>query len=163
MKKTPTIAICPHCSAEFAKRRKDQTYCTATCRKLTFQKKDRAANPQNSQCSQAKKRTNLEHFDTALRLAEMLYSLPLDKQLGFIKEIIDQARSGETKLRSILTNPEILYAPISKEKMFYKRLPEWHMTISQAADAYCWKFWNASVVDVVKGKVKEPETGEVFD
>jgi hypothetical protein len=105
----------------------------------------------------------LEHFDTALRLAEMLYTLTLNERLGFIKGLIDLARSGVPKLKSILTNPEILYAPMSKKAMFFRRQPDWYMTIAQAADAYCWKFWGASIVDVMRGNAKEPETGEVFE
>jgi ribosomal protein S27AE len=152
---------CPQCGSTFMKRRKDQTYCKDTCRKLTYQKKDRAANPMNSQSSQAKRRTNLEFFDTALRLAERLYTTPPHQRLGFMKHLIDTARSGDKKLQDILTNQYLLRDPNKEKSLYYLRRPTCYKTIAQAADAYCRKFWGASVANVVKGIADEPEAGEV--
>jgi ribosomal protein S27AE len=138
---------CPQCGSTFMKRRKDQTYCKDTCRKLTYQKKDRAANPMNSQSSQAKRRTNLEFFDTALRLAERLYTTPPHQRLGFMKHLIDTARSGDKKLQDILTNQYLLRDPNKEKSLYYLRRPTCYKTIAQAADAYCRKFWGASVAN----------------
>ena len=42
----------------------------------------------------AKRRENTELYDRAIRLTEMLYSIPPHERVGFMKDLIDRARLG---------------------------------------------------------------------
>lgn len=154
------LAGCHHCKSSFRKRRKDQKYCSDRCRKDHHQKKVRSEVPCNSKNSHRKRRSNLELFDSAKRLAEILYNLPPFERLGFMKELVDQAREGSSKLRGILTNAVLLKPDYHNRRLFYRGQPRVYLTIAQAAEAYCRYFWSASVADVVYGRVSEPPTGE---
>ncbi|WP_416915638.1 MAG: hypothetical protein ACMUJJ_01020 [Roseicyclus sp.] len=128
------------------------------------QEKSRSSIPANASNSVTIRRDQAELFDLAMRLAEGLYSLPPVDRLGYLKDVVDVARSGESaKVRKILTFPDLLYPDRNEERLFWRRSPSVYCTISQAADRYCRKFWNAGVVDVVRGLVPEPPTGEVLD
>ena len=150
-------ALCEYCDTPFRRRRKDQRYCSDKCRKAAYQDKNRKENPVNSTLSPQKWRENYELFDRALRLAEMLYTMPVGERLGFMKGLIDDARHGNVKLKNILLNPAILKARYFDEHMFYKKRPAAYRTIGQAADSYCRRYWGASVRDVLLGKVAEPD------
>lgn len=76
--------------------------------------------------------------------------------------LIEQARSGNKKLREILANEYLLKAGRDKPHLFHRRSPAVYFTISQAADRYCRKFWGANVREVVYGISPEPPTGEVI-
>lgn len=145
---------CLHCLKPF-KYRKSKKYCCSNCRVYACRPK------QNSQCSPAKRRKNLILFDTAIRLAEVLYSLPPPKRLGYMKNLIDKAREGDTKLREILSNHILRHPnPTTDRWMFYRGSPS-YCTIAQAAHNYCKRFWHEDVSDVVYGRCPEPPTGEV--
>ena len=156
------MTICVQCSQIFQKNRRDQKYCRDACRKNAYQTKDRKENPKNSTESPDKRRRNEVLFDTAKRLAEELYGLPPCERLGYIKTVVDVARDGNAKLVRILTNKILLKPDRSKKRLFHRECPATYFTISEAADKYCRKFWDASVYDVVHRKAPEPETGEVF-
>ena len=95
-----------------------------------------------------------------MTLAEKLYTLPVDERLGFMKDIVDDARSGNTKLRQLLLNPAILRARWDEKHLFHRRCPRAYRTIGQAADAYCRRYWGASLRDVLYGKAQEPDCCE---
>ena len=77
-----------------------------------------------------------------------------------MKELIDEARGGNTKLRNLLSNYYLRH-PNKSDEWLYARGSRQYMTIAQAANAYCWKFWGTHVSDVVYDRCDEPETGEV--
>lgn len=151
----PKLRLCKHCECQFEARRKDMVYCSANCRVYA------SRSIQNSQNSPTKRRTNYELFDTAILMGDRLYSLPPFERLGYIKGLIDNARSGNTKLREILSNYKLLHPDPENERwMLPRRCPE-YSTIAQAAHLYCWKFWCADVRDVVYCRVPEPDDGVV--
>jgi hypothetical protein len=155
--------VCPICCEEFKPKRNDQKYCGARCRKQNYQQKDREKYPRNAQNNKAVKRENITQRARALDLAAMLYELPPGHRLGFMKKLIDVARSGDAKLKSIFTNPNLLNASRHEPWLFHRCCPASYLTISQAANQYCKSFLNSSVGPVVRGEVPEPPTGEVFD
>lgn len=156
-------AKCENCGQSFTRKRKDKRFCSEHCRKDKFQKKDRKINPRNSKQSNTKRRENEEIFDKSKRLSEQLYSLPPSERLGYLKDLIDLARRGETKLRSLLTNKYLLSAGVDEAWLFPRRCPRSYRTISQAANSYCIRFWNASIHKVVRKQIEEPETGEILE
>lgn len=143
---------CLYCENEFTGR-SNKKYCSANCRK------NASRGPQTSANSPTKKRENLASLDTAMRMAERLYTLPPSERLGYMKDLVDQARAGDVYLRRTFTNPMLLKG---SERWLHWRLDFTYKTIAQAADAYCRKFWGAGVQDVVYGIVEEPATGEVL-
>ena len=153
-------STCPSCKDEFPPKRRDQIYCRPACRKASFQKGDRKKNPKNSTSSLSKKRDNELFFDIALRLAEMFYTMPPRDRLGFINGLVDAARSGNTKLRHVLTNKVLLKPDLQRKRLFYRRCHLSYLTIAQIAVRFCRHFWSAGVKNVVTFKVPEPPTGE---
>ena len=148
--------FCCVCGTTIQSQRTRKKYCSANCR----QKANR--NQQNSASSTTKARTNAEFFDRAKRLAEVLYTLPPEKRLGFMQQLIGEARAGNTKLREVLTNQKLLRPnPIEEKHLFYRSDPA-YCTIAHAAQYYCKRFWKANVADVAYNRVEEPETGEVI-
>lgn len=148
--------FCCVCGTTIQSQRTTKKYCSANCR----QKANR--NQQYSASSTTKARTNAEFFDRAKRLAEVLYTLPPEKRLGFMQQLIGEARAGNTKLREFLTNQKLLRPnPIEEKHLFHCSDPA-YCTIAQAAQYYCKRFWKANVADVAYNRVEEPETGEVI-
>lgn len=98
-------------------------------------------------------------FDTAKRMAESLYSLPPFLRLGLMQEVIALARAGDPALRRILTHHLLLRPDQSSAWLFHRRAPASYLTIAQAADRYCLRFWGHGVADVVMGRAPEPATG----
>jgi uncharacterized C2H2 Zn-finger protein len=144
--------ICPRCQTVF-KSRKGKVYCSRKCSSHA------ARLPQNSKDSPSKARKNAEFFDTAKRLSERLYSLPPSERLGFMQGLIEDARGGNTQLREILSNRKLMRPnPITERWMFHRQT--WaYLTIAQAANNYCLRFWRTGVANVVYNRVPEPETG----
>lgn len=93
----------------------------------------------------------------------MLYTTPIENRLGFMAELVNQARFGNVTLRHILTNKHLLSAGMDQPKLFHRHCPGTYLTIAQAANKYCLKFWGSSVRDVVFCRVEEPPTGEVLE
>lgn len=158
----PDEATCAHCNKRFRRSRRDQIHCSSNCRKLHSQKARRQGNSVNSRSSPTKRRRDQEFFDVSLRLGERLYGLPVGERLGFMQTLIEEARSGNTALREILSNHYLLKANWEKPYLFHRECPATYFTIAQAADRYCRKFWRASVRAVVYGRAPEPPTGEVI-
>jgi len=145
---------CLHCLKPF-KYRKSKMYCSSNCRQYACRPK------QNSQCSVTKRRKNLMLFDKAMRLAEILYSLPPQERLGFIKTLIDEARAGNISLREILSNHMLRHPDPNKDRWMFYRGSWAYCTIAQAAQNYCKRYWHQDVSDVVYCRCPEPPTGEV--
>jgi len=147
------FTVCPGCGEPFPYRSNKRT-CSARCRT----KVNRTT--QNGTESPSKRRQLIHRNDTAMVLAERLYSLPPCERLGYMQELIQRAREGDTWLREVLSNHRLIKPnPIYDRKLFYRRNPEYR-TISQAAQNYCKRFWKANVWEVVHNKVPEPPTGE---
>ncbi|WP_224503711.1 hypothetical protein [Celeribacter litoreus] len=97
-------------------------------------------------------------------MAERLYTMPPGQRLGYLNDIVDLARSGVSpRTRKVLTMPALLKPDATRRSLFWRNSPKTHLTISQAANRFCWRVWNASVKDVVRGIAPEPPTGEVCD
>lgn len=147
------LATCPQCLSQFPYR-SNKKYCGATCRQYGNR------NKQNSQDSRDKARENYELFDTARLMADRLYDLPPFERLGHLKELIDEARGGNTKLRNLLSNYYLRH-PNKSDEWLHARGSRQYSTIAQAANAYCWEYWGTHVTDVAYNRCDEPETGEV--
>jgi len=160
----PEVATCPECKKVFPYRRKKR-FCSPNCRKAHARKEARCKQPANAANSSSIKRDQQEDFDLAMRMAETLYTMPPSKRLGYIEEVDQSARQGESgRLRRILTNPAFIWPNPQKRHMFFRQAPGNHCTISQAADQYCRRSpWQAGVQEVVRGEVPEPATGIVLN
>ncbi len=137
----PKTQNCPNCGIEFQPQRRNQKYCQPNCRKGAYQRKDRQKNPANAKSSPTKRRANTELFDFAKRLAEDLYTMKPSERLGFVKGLIDQARGGNQNVREVLTNQLLLYATVEECPWPFHRRSRSFRNITQAANAYCRKFW----------------------
>jgi hypothetical protein len=153
---------CQKCEKAFYGR-SNKKFCSSKCRKLSSQQTIRTTTPVNSKNSKCKKREQYELFDTALRLAEILYTLPPSERLGFMEHLILMARSGEhPKLKQILKMPTLLKANSENELLFWRHAAANHRTILQAANNYCERFWKRNVIFVMNNLDYEPNTGEVI-
>lgn len=155
-------ATCPYCEVRFTKRRRDQKFCKAGCRSLFGQRKTRAQNAVNSHNSASKRRANLELFERMIFYTELYHKTDTCEQLGFLSELVNAARAGDTKLRAVLINPYFVEA---KNNDARKRLRSYRMahSIGKIVDLYCRHFWNASSYDVILGVVPEPDTGVISE
>lgn len=151
----PTPRVCPICQAHFMQRRKDAQFCSRSCQKNS------ARGPRTIRESPAERRRNSDHYSRTMELAAHLYGLPPHERLGFMKQLVDAARSHDSQLRSSFTDPKLLRAGRKEPWWFYRRSPRVYLTISQAAHSYCKKFLNAGIRHVLSPKFQEPETGEV--
>lgn len=93
-------------------------------------------------------------------MADSYYNLPPFERLGHMKELVDEARGGNSKLRNLLSNYYLRH-PSESDKWLHARGSRGYGTIAQAANAYCWRYWGTHVTDVVYNRCDEPETGEV--
>jgi hypothetical protein len=149
------IRTCPRCSA-LVQGRRNKIYCSPNCRKRHKEIK------RNSFSSVSKRRENTEFFEKAKRLAEQYYNIPPGQRLGYLKNLIDLARSGEDmKLRDILSNYKLLHPHPVDDKHLFHRENRANGTIAQEASKYCKRLWKADVKEVVYGKAPEPPTGLV--
>ena len=155
-----TYKHCPKCGKAFYGR-SNKMFCSSKCRKLFSQQAIRTTTPVNSKNSKCQKREQYELFDKALRLAEILYTLPPCKRLGFMENLILMARSGaHPQLKQILTMPALLQATHKNKTLFWRRAPANYRTISQAANNYCKRFWKRNVIFVMNNPDYQPNTGE---
>ena len=148
-------ATCPNCGTLFKPRRKNMKFCKANCRK-SFSRPT-----QNSKSSPATARKNKALFELNRRMADTLYSLPIDQRLGHMQGLILEAREGNTQLREVLSNWKLRHPHPQDDAYLFARGSRQYCTIAQAAQHYCKRFWKANVSDVVHCRVPEPPTGEV--
>lgn len=153
---------CPSCGVIF-KYRSNKKFCSANCRKASSQKALRKITPANAANCTSIQRDQTEVFDLAMKMAETYYCMPPAHRLGYLEEVVQQARSGDCpRVRKILTNPAFIWPDRQEKHLFYRRTPGSHLTIAQAANHYCRSSpWSAPVSQVVRGEVPEPPTGEV--
>lgn len=135
-----TAIICPTCNCSFEPKRSNQIYCAEPCQKNASR---------GSREVEAKVRNKL-HYRRALDLAEAVYTAPIDQRLGIMKNILEAARDHDAVLRNILRYPPFLAASPDDKNLFHRRAPGSYRTISQAADAYCRKFFGLSVADYLR-------------
>lgn len=135
-----TAIICPTCNNSFEPKRRNQKYCARSCQKNASR---------GSREVEAEVRNKL-HYRRALDLAELVYTAPIDQRLGIMKTILETARDHDAVLRNILRYPAFLGASPDERKLFHRRAPGSYRTISQAADAYCRKFYGLSVTDYLQ-------------
>ena len=146
---------CIRCEAEFPFR-SNKKFCSPNCRKRHSEVK------QNSYSSPRKHRNNTELFDSAARIAEMYFMLPITERDGFMADLIRSARSGENKrMRDILSNKVLLDTTNNWGNPLKGRRGRSYGSIAQAAKSYCRRYWDASVKDVVYGRAPEPWDGVV--
>lgn len=164
MPESQKLATCHECKEIFPYR-SNKRFCSDNCRKANARKKDRRKNPVNAANRRSAKRQQNEDFDLAMRMAETLYTMPPSQRLGYIEDVIQVARQGESaRLRRVLTNPAFIWPDPQKLHLFFRRAPGSYCTISQAADRYCRRSpWQAGVKEVVRGDVPEPATGLVLE
>ena len=146
------LGTCLHCKSTFPQR-SNKKYCSPKCRQYGNRVK------QNSTNSPTTARDVEETLHSARALADLIYDLPTSEQLGFMRELIETARDGNTKLRRVLSNQYIRHLPEEQNWVRGHGSRE-NFTISEMANRYCWRFWKANVTDVVYGLCEEPETGE---
>lgn len=82
------IGFCLRCNRGFSYR-SNKKFCSSNCRKRYCE------GTANSGLSPKKRAENTMLFDRAQRLGEVFYSKKIDERLGFLKEMIDLARSGQ--------------------------------------------------------------------
>jgi len=155
------VICCPTCQSAFLPRRKDQRYCCKPCARAATRNATRG--PRTVAHSPDLRLRSRKHYDTAMRLAELVYTSPPNRRLGLMSDLIRRARGGDTKLRNILTDPTLLRASPDDTGLFFRHAPATYRTIAQAADAYCRMFWGQGVRAVVSGECPEPPTGEAGD
>ena len=131
---------CPTCNIRFKPKRSNQKYCSRPCQKNATR---------GSRSVEAKVRNEL-HYCRALNLAELVYTAPIGERLGIMKTIVETAREHDAVLRNILTDPTLLGASPTDRHLFHRRSPGSYRTISQAADAYCRKFFGLSVKEYLR-------------
>lgn len=126
---------CPVCTINFVPKRSNQKYCAKSC--------------QNNASRDSREHEyiarNKMHYIRARDLAELVYSAPVNQRLGIMKNILEAAREHDATLRNILTDPTFLKASHDDKYLFHRRAPGSYKTISQAANAYCKKFYGLSV------------------
>ena len=151
--------ICLLCGATFTGR-SNSKFCSSKCRKQNYQQNDRVIHKLNAASSPTTKRQQLELFDSAMRLAESLYTLPPGYRLGYLEGLIQSARSGENpNVRRILTMPQLLNPKSDEPFKFWRRCPISYFTISQAADRYCIRYWKRGIIFVIRNPTYFPDTG----
>ncbi|WP_147405487.1 hypothetical protein [Cereibacter sphaeroides] len=149
-------AKCPNCSEDFERCRKDQRYCSDRCRKNASQRRDRIANPRNSRHSPTKRRENELLFDISLRIAEDIYTLPPDQRFDYVSEIVNTARSGNARLRNILTNRVFRYPDPNKKRLFHRSCPASYFTASEVVEVFSRLVWSSGLTEVVYGEAFGP-------
>lgn len=120
---------CPTCDAEFTPRRKNQMYCSDSCRKRKSRHAARGSR------SSENARLSYEHYERAQRLEEMIYTTAPQARLGMMKSILSHILH-DAGLRRILTDPVLLREPPRADD---------HKNITKAASAYTKKFFGVSI------------------
>ena len=93
--------VCQHCEAFFNGRR-NQTYCTANCRKRYS---EAVQNPLNSR---EKKNSNMRLIHSESRIAELYFTGSPFERLGIMRGYIALAKQVNGKMREILFNKFLL-------------------------------------------------------
>lgn len=147
------FGFCLRCAKEYPYK-SNKKFCSSNCRKRYSEGKV------NSRLSPRKRVENMMLLERAQRLGECYYQTKCPERWGFLKELIDLARSGQDNhLRLILSNLSLLKANRHDPSYFFINGKYHNGNIAKIANAYCRRLWSAGVKDVVYNKVEEP--GEV--
>lgn len=147
---------CPRCSEEFSKRRSDQIYCSVRCRQNASQSEIRKLNPINSRSSPSKRRDNEVLFDTDRRIAEEIYLRPPLKRFDYTYKVVEVARAGHSKLRSLLTNKVLCHPDRSVKRRFHRGCPASYLTAAEIVEAFCRMAWGSGSKEVLYGQTFGP-------
>ena len=141
------VGSCVNCSTEF-RFRSNKKFCSSNCRKRYGETK------KNSVSSPTKWRANMELFDSASRIAEIYFQLPVPERDKFMCNLIEQARSGENKrMRQVLSNKVLLDKTNNWGNPYKGKRGKAFGSIAQEAQSYCQIHWGANVRAVVYGLV----------
>lgn len=148
------LPLCEACCSPFERQRATKRFCSKVCQNNS----QRGSRKVEDSLDEAQRSSR--HYSRAKWLAHDLYTSPPHMRLGFMAKIIEAARGRDAQLRSILTDPVLLSAGKEDRGLFHRKAPLTYKTISQAADAYCRRFWMHGVKDVIYKECPEPDTGE---
>lgn len=123
------LLVCPKCAIEFAPKRSNQKFCGRPCAKAATRNASRGNRKAETQGATE------QHYERALRLAEMVHSAPPSERFGVMKHILSFV-STDAGLRRILTDPKLLrQSPQRSNKK----------NIAQAASVYTRMFFGVSI------------------
>lgn len=158
----PTVngSTCPTCNTEFVATRKGKRFCSRKCQKNS------SRGPQDNKNSRASRKRNSDHYNLSYSLAETYYQTPPQHRLGYLKQLVDVARSPETSrdkhIRNVLTHKALTYPDRREQRLFYRGKPFTYCTISELVNRYCKRFLLASSRTVLTSPhFNEPDTGEI--
>lgn len=148
---------CPVCLSTFPATRPNKVYCSKKCQQ------NASRGPRNRFESLEERKRNQNHYGRARWLAVGLYQTKPEERLGYMKQLVDSARSGDAQLRNIFTDHKLLHPDNNERWLFYRNCPGQYKTISQAADLYCKKYMYAKggIREVLRKDYIDPPTGEV--
>lgn len=136
-------ATCIHCGVVFVAQRSTAKFCGPTCRKG----QSRSETQPTLRGSPTKRRENIELFGYHYDLSATYYALqPADRPV-WLRNLIERARQGDTKVKRVLTN-RVFLRP--REYAIGKATYSEHLpTVAQEAHTLCKYMWNAGVEYVI--------------
>ncbi len=145
---------CAKCGAPFAPKRKDQTYCGRACQR------NGSRGSRKASASPSQRRANADDWGRLQDLNATYYGTKPAERLGLLKDWLDRARDGDTKLRRVLARPEFFAPERGEWRVFFRRC--WaYPPVPKLADLFCRRLRGCRVWEWVNGSAPEPETGEV--
>lgn len=168
-------APCPACGQGFTRSRKGQRFCSRRCQKSSSHN---AARGSRKSCDAPTRRGDLQRkYELLHELNQRYYTMPPDQRLGFVSELLDQARAGNIRLREIFTTPDfIAFHPLRRRgtrhgdvaddlarrrRLSFRRCRS-YPPVTVIADRLCRRLCGGRVYDWVSGRLPDPETGEVI-
>lgn len=149
---TDATRTCPKCRAGFQRKRRNQVYCSDTCRK------NATRGPRTVSDSPTERTRCAHQSDRARTLGEMLYTTPPQDRVAFMARLVMFARTEGGEVRNILTDPRLLTATGPTGTGKPRGMRDWTvMTIAQAANAWCRHVTGHGVADVVHKRCDLPE------
>lgn len=156
MNLSSTDTECLGCGLTFQKQRKNQQYCSRPCQKAKTH--NAARGPRTTTNSPEKRLEKRRQRATLNWMNETFYRTAPGQRLGIIKDWLDRARNGDTKLRAVFCRPDFLEKTDAGVCFLRdKNSPP----VPYVAARFCRKFLDCHVWDWVSGRAPEPETGEV--
>lgn len=149
---------CAKCGTDFTPSRRDQRYCSRPCQRHASRGSRTVAD------SPEKSRRMLDLLDALSDLNEAYYQTPPEDRLPQLKRWLDEARSGNRRLASILTCPRFFRLDQTtgeKETICYRRSRE-YPPVPFLADRFAQRFLDCRGWEWISGQAPEPETGEIL-
>lgn len=154
-----TDLICPRCGNQFQPKRSNQQYCDPACQKAASRNTSRG--PRTTACSPTRRVEKRRQWATLAYLNETFYGTPPGQRLGLLKDWLDMARMGDTRLRAVLTRPDFCKWGENKRACFRRSYA--YPPIPYLAHRFCQRFRACAGSDWVHGRADEPETGEMME